>query len=338
MMFRCLILALFVIAQAAAQRQTYERVAISSDDPPRTLKPLLWGRHYAVSSMRSKASMVAERILRAGGNAFDAAVAGQAVLGVVEPSANGVGSDAILLVYDRESEEGLVDQRRRHRAEAGHHRVVQEESRRQAPGRTTRCWRAPCPASWTPGTSCSRVGHHDLRGSAGAGDRARRATAFRSRAATPADSAPKRMSKYPISVKLYAPDGKKWKRARSCRIPTLARTLRRLVEAEQQASGQGREAALRAARDRFYKGDIAREMAALLRRERRTVPLRGFRGLHRESRRAGIDELPRLRRSTRTPRPPGSGRAVRAEYARRLRPEGDGPQLRRTTSTPPSKR
>jgi gamma-glutamyltranspeptidase/glutathione hydrolase len=42
--------------------------------------------------------------------------------------------------------------------------------------------------------------------------------------------------------------------------PDLARTLRRLVEAEKQTSGQGRLAGLKAARDRFYKGDIAREM------------------------------------------------------------------------------
>ena len=32
------------------------------------------------------------------------------------------------------------------------------------------------------------------------------------------------------------------------------------IEAEQAAAGQGRREALRAARDRFYKGDIARTM------------------------------------------------------------------------------
>jgi gamma-glutamyltranspeptidase len=37
--------------------------------------------------------------------------------------------------------------------------------------------------------------------------------------------------------------------------------LRRLVEAEKLAQGKGRHEALKAARDRFYKGDIAREMA-----------------------------------------------------------------------------
>src|SRR5207249_8224045 len=41
----------------------------------------------------------------------------------------------------------------------------------------------------------------------------------------------------------------------------LARTLKKLVEAEKAAKGKGRHEALKAARDRIYKGDIAREMA-----------------------------------------------------------------------------
>jgi len=41
----------------------------------------------------------------------------------------------------------------------------------------------------------------------------------------------------------------------------LARTMRRLMDAEAGARSQGREAGLRAARDRFYRGDIAREIA-----------------------------------------------------------------------------
>ncbi|MCA1592353.1 MAG: gamma-glutamyltransferase [Acidobacteria bacterium] len=47
------------------------------------------------------------------------------------------------------------------------------------------------------------------------------------------------------------------------RQPDLAATLRKLVEAEQQAlaSGKSRKDAIYAAYDRFYKGDIAREIA-----------------------------------------------------------------------------
>jgi gamma-glutamyltranspeptidase/glutathione hydrolase len=71
----------------------------------------------------------------------------------------------------------------------------------------------------------------------------------------------KKLAKYPTSVALYTPGGSRPQAGQLFRNPDLARTLRRLVEAEKEASAQGRRAALRAARDRFYKGDIAREMA-----------------------------------------------------------------------------
>jgi gamma-glutamyltranspeptidase/glutathione hydrolase len=45
-----------------------------------------------------QASEAAVRILEKGGNAFDAAVAGQAVLALVDPANNGYGSDAVVLV------------------------------------------------------------------------------------------------------------------------------------------------------------------------------------------------------------------------------------------------
>ncbi|MEW5977373.1 MAG: gamma-glutamyltransferase, partial [Acidobacteriota bacterium] len=65
-----------------------------------TRRPVIHGKHYAVASMKPLASLVAERILHSGGNAFDAAVAAQAVLSQVDASNNGIGSDAVLLVYD----------------------------------------------------------------------------------------------------------------------------------------------------------------------------------------------------------------------------------------------
>ena len=42
----------------------------------------------------------------------------------------------------------------------------------------------------------------------------------------------------------------------------LARTFKRLIEVERANSHQGREAAIRAARDYIYKGDIADEMTS----------------------------------------------------------------------------
>src|SRR5207245_1330836 len=66
----------------------------------RTMRPVVRGQHFAVASMKAEATRAAERILEKGGNAFDAIVAGQAVLGLVDGAMNGIGSDATLLVYD----------------------------------------------------------------------------------------------------------------------------------------------------------------------------------------------------------------------------------------------
>ena len=65
----------------------------------RTMRPVIRGRKAAASSMRAQATEAARKILAAGGNAFDAAVAGQAALGITDFADNGVGSDAVVLVY-----------------------------------------------------------------------------------------------------------------------------------------------------------------------------------------------------------------------------------------------
>jgi gamma-glutamyltranspeptidase/glutathione hydrolase len=70
-----------------------------------------------------------------------------------------------------------------------------------------------------------------------------------------------KLRKYPSSTKVYLPNNRAPQAGEIFRNPDLARTLKRLVEAEKLNKRKGRHAALKAARDRFYKGDIAREMA-----------------------------------------------------------------------------
>ena len=62
------------------------------------------------------------------------------------------------------------------------------------------------------------------------------------------------------------PDGAQYKPGETIKLPATARTLRRMVEAERRAKARGRAAGIVAARDRFYKGDIASEMVAFLRK------------------------------------------------------------------------
>ena len=71
----------------------------SSTTSRRTFRPVVRGTQYAVSSMKLEATRAPARILESGGNAFDAIVAGQAVLALVNPESNGLGADAVILVY-----------------------------------------------------------------------------------------------------------------------------------------------------------------------------------------------------------------------------------------------
>ena len=145
-----------ITATAQSQRM-YERVYIQSSGSSRTVKPVAMGTHYAVTSMMPQATMAAQRILESGGNAFDAIVGGQAVLGQVAPSSNGLGSDAMLLVYD-----------------AAHKKVWSINAEGVAPKLATIEWfqknrngkiplndtllSATIPAQSTPGTSCFPAG------------------------------------------------------------------------------------------------------------------------------------------------------------------------------------
>ena len=231
----------------------------------RTMRPVVRGQHFAVASMKAEATRAAQRILEKGGNAFDAIVAGQAVLGIVDPAMNGVGADATLLVYDAKTKQ-----------------VYSINAEGTAPKLATIEWykehnggKLPVNDSLLSGTVPGDVDAWyillDRWGTMSfaqvlseaidlaengfpIGDSLARALN------TPAGQ--RKLSKYPTSAKLYLPNGRAPQAGDIFRNPDLARTLRRLVEAESQNKRKGRHAALKAARDRFYKGDIAREMAA----------------------------------------------------------------------------
>jgi gamma-glutamyltranspeptidase/glutathione hydrolase len=66
--------------------------------------------------------------------------------------------------------------------------------------------------------------------------------------------------RWPTSSAIYLPNGELPRPGDLIRNPALANFFRRLVDAEAGARNRGREAAIQAARDRFYRGDIAREI------------------------------------------------------------------------------
>jgi gamma-glutamyltranspeptidase / glutathione hydrolase len=256
----CLLGALLVSLGVSYQMRAQEQ-SDGSTTPSRTLRPVVRGTRYAVSSMKLQATEAAVRILEAGGNAFDAAVAGQAVLALVNPESNGFGADAVVLVYD-----------------AREKKVHSINAEGTAPRLATIDWyntnnggRIPNSdgllSASLPGVIDAWYIMLDRWGTMSFAQVLERAIDVAENGypigegLARAIAGSKKIQKYPTTMKVYFPNGRAPHPGELFRNPDSARMLRRLVEAERAAAGKGRRGALRAARDRFYKGDIARTMA-----------------------------------------------------------------------------
>ncbi|MGO9450093.1 MAG: gamma-glutamyltransferase family protein [Candidatus Binataceae bacterium] len=242
-----------------------------------TLYPLVMGREAVVSTQHYLSASAGARLFARGGNAIDAAVAATFVEGIVNPHMHTIGGEAPMLIYSADAR-----------------RVVAINGNMTAPARATIDeYRArginliPAHGLIAAGvpaaldalvTALSEFGTKSLaevaepalalaedgfpmhvglageerdadQGYAGAGASIRAfAEIYRTR--------------YPSTAQIYMPHGDVPKPGDIIRNAALAKFFRRLLDAEAGTRSRGREAALKAARDRFYSGDIAREIVA----------------------------------------------------------------------------
>jgi gamma-glutamyltranspeptidase/glutathione hydrolase len=85
-----LILVLAAASPAASQERDYGRSMVIS-------------KYGIVATSQTLASQAGAEILRRGGNATDAAIAANGVLGLTEPMMNGIGGDLFAIIYDAKS-------------------------------------------------------------------------------------------------------------------------------------------------------------------------------------------------------------------------------------------
>lgn len=239
----------------------FDPIAVQSTSS-RTMRPVIRGARYAVSTRKPQATQVAERILRAGGNAFDAAVAAQAVLSVVDPAMTGIGGDASILIYDASAK-----------------RVVSLNAAGTAPKLATIDWydrnaggRIPVNdgllAASVPSIIDACFVLLDRWGTMSFTELLAPAIELAENGFPASEYLVEyfvehsaKLRKYETTARVYLPEGRTLRAGERLANPDLAKTLRKLVEAEQEHMKDGRRPALRAARDRFYKGDIAQTMA-----------------------------------------------------------------------------
>jgi len=227
-------------------------------------RPPVMGRNAGVSAGHPLTTAAALEILTRGGNAFDAGVAALLVGGVVEQDLYSLGGEALVLVYPRQDG-----------------KVVAVVGQGWAPAGATVDWYTARGKSLdgkgldpavVPGalhaalTILERWGTMSFEEvSARAIEYAARGFPLRPRTIAAIGRNQKFIQDWPDNQRYWLkPDGSMYRAGDTIKFPTLANTLTLMVEAERAHKSEGRAAGIIAARDRFYKGDIADEMVSFL--------------------------------------------------------------------------
>jgi len=234
------------------------------------------GRNAGVSAGHPLTSAAAFEVLMKGGNAFDAGVAAMLVGGIVEQDLYSLGGEGLVLVSPRSTR-----------------KVVSIVGQGWAPKGATIDWYTSqgktmqgigLDPAVVPGvvhaalTVLERWGTMSFEQvSSRAVEYAEKGFPLRPRTIAAIDGNRKFIDAWPDNKRMWVKaDGSPYKAGDTIVMPDLARTLMAMVESERKAGKKGRAAGIAAARDRFYKGDIAQTMVTFLKQHQAPFELADF--------------------------------------------------------------
>lgn len=228
--------------------QTFSAPGYDRPGPnPHQSRSVTLARQGMVATSHPDAARIGLDILRAGGNAADAAIATSAAMGVVEPMSCGIGGDVFVIYWDQKTKQlyGLNGSGRS--PYAFNREVCAELGLEQIPDRGPLSWSVPgCVAGWED--LRSRFGSLPLKEllapSIELAQDGFPVTDVISRYWKASESS---LSQHPDAAQTFLPDGRAPRAGEVFRNPRLAATYRLIAEAGPAA---------------FYRGPIAEQLVA----------------------------------------------------------------------------
>src|SRR6516162_9952522 len=246
-----------------ASRAPREGPAMSASSPHR---PTIAVTQHAISAGHYLAAAAGFDILQAGGNAIDAGCAAGIALGVLQSDLVDVAGVAPIMIYHAESQEFVTIECLGTWPKALDPELFMREHGGKIPKGVIRTVVPAAPDAWI--TALRRYGTMSF------GEVAAAATRL-ARDGFPmyplmADSLKRHEADHrgwPSSAAIFLPNGRVPEAGEMFRQTDLAGSLQYMADEERAASSRGREAGLEAARDAFYRGDIAQKIVAFMKQQ-----------------------------------------------------------------------
>ncbi|MCZ6865781.1 MAG: gamma-glutamyltransferase family protein [Dehalococcoidia bacterium] len=236
-------------------------------------RPPAMGLSHVVSSGNYYASLAGYQILEEGGNAIDAGVASGIAINVTQPHFTSFAGVAPILIYVAEKDEVVSISGLGRWPQAATLEYFQK-TYGEIPLGMARCVVPSACDAWL--TALENYGTMTFEQVVGPSVRLAEEGFPVSPRLSQATNAKGVLDRWPYDAQVFAPNGHPLKVAQPFVQKDLAGVFRQMIEVERGNVSGGREAGIRAARDFFYKGDIAERMVSYCQEEGGLLTLEDF--------------------------------------------------------------